>query len=125
MHGILIGTANWFFPAQNFKSLAVSKNENHSIAAEPWTIQQGATLKSCSNNIKAIMAPLCMYVLQQIFNILGGDDDDDGGYDYSGGGGGYDSGCGYSGGGGYDSGGGGYSGGGGCDPGGGGGGGGD
>ena len=41
-----------------FKSLAVWQNENHSVAAEPWISQQGVTLKSCSNNIKADMAPL-------------------------------------------------------------------
>ena len=46
------------FPAQNFKLWAVWQNENHSVAAEPRTSQQGATLKSCSNNIKADMAPL-------------------------------------------------------------------
>ena len=47
-----------FLPAQNFKSWAVWQNENHSVAAEPQTSQQGATLKSCSHNIKADMAPL-------------------------------------------------------------------
>ena len=52
------GTATSFFPAQNFKSWAVWQNENHSVAAKPQTSQQGATLKSCSNNIKADMAPL-------------------------------------------------------------------
>ena len=46
-----------FFSAQNFKSWAVWQNENHSAAAEPRTSQQGATLKSCTNNIKADMAP--------------------------------------------------------------------
>ena len=47
-----------FFPAQNFKSWAVWQNENYSVAAEPQTSQQGATLKSCSHNIKADKAPL-------------------------------------------------------------------
>ena len=47
-----------FFPAQNSKSLAVWQNENHSVAGKPQTSQQGATLKSCSHNIKADMAPL-------------------------------------------------------------------
>ena len=45
-------------PSQNFKSWAVWQNENHSVAAKPRTSQQGATLKSCSHNIKADMAPL-------------------------------------------------------------------
>ena len=47
-----------FFPTQNFESWAVLQIENCSVAVEPQTSQQGATLKSCSNNIKADMAPL-------------------------------------------------------------------
>ena len=59
-HGIYTvnGTATSSFPAQNFKPWAVWQNENHSVAAEPRTSQQGLTLKSCSNNIKADVAPL-------------------------------------------------------------------
>ena len=60
IHGIYTvnGTTTQFFPAKNLKSWAVWQNENHSVAAKPQTSQQGATLKSCSNNIEADMAPL-------------------------------------------------------------------
>ena len=59
-HGIYTvnGTATSFFPTQDFKSWAVWQNEIQSVAAKLRTSQQGATLKSCSNNIKADMAPL-------------------------------------------------------------------
>ena len=49
-----------FFPTQNFELWSVWQNENYNVAAEPQTSQQGATLKSCSNNIKADMAPLLL-----------------------------------------------------------------
>ena len=60
MHDIhtVNGTATYFFLAQNFKSWAVWQNENQSAVAESRTSQQGATFKSCSNDIKADMAPL-------------------------------------------------------------------
>ena len=40
------------------KLWSVWQNENYNVPAEPQTSQQGATLKSCSNNIKADMTPL-------------------------------------------------------------------
>ena len=49
---------SWSFPDQDFESWAVWQNENLSVAAKPGTSQQGVTLKSCSNNIKADLAPL-------------------------------------------------------------------
>ena len=44
-------------PAKLYKSWAVWQNENHNGAAKPQTSQQGATLKSCSNNIAADKRP--------------------------------------------------------------------
>ena len=53
-----IGLTTSSFPAKIFKSLAIWQNEKDSVLAESRTSQQGATLKSCSHNIKADMAPL-------------------------------------------------------------------
>ena len=45
-------------PEKIFKSWAGCKNEKDSVVAESQTSQQGATLKSCSHNTNADMAPL-------------------------------------------------------------------
>ena len=44
-------------PARVFKSWAVWQNEKDSIPAKPQTSLQGATLKSCTNNINADKRP--------------------------------------------------------------------
>ena len=52
----------WMVLSLNFFPLkTVWQKENHSIAAKSQTSQQGATLKICSNNIKADMTPLLQY----------------------------------------------------------------
>ena len=44
-------------PSRYFKSWAVWKNEKDSVLAKSKTSLQGATLKSCSNNINAVKRP--------------------------------------------------------------------
>ena len=55
-HVLSIMVSRYFFLAQNFKSWAVWRNENHCVSAEPRTSQQGATYddryvltKSCNH----------------------------------------------------------------------------
>ena len=53
-----LGLTTSSFPAKIFKSWAIWQNEKDSVLAESQTSQQGETLKSCSHNINADMAPL-------------------------------------------------------------------
>ena len=53
-----LGNTTSSFPTKIFKSWAVWQIEKYSIPAESQTSLQGATLKSCSHNINADMAPL-------------------------------------------------------------------